>query len=504
MINVFAEDDGLVEAVGLFEIFGDAAGYGAGAFVDDEELVHVAVDEVLLGQLVAVAVDFALGGGVAFFVLFKADANDLVGSEEAVLNALFEGVGVDGFAEVVDVGGVGGFFGGGGEADLDGAAEIFENFAPGGIGAGAATVAFVDDDEVEEVGRELFVDVAFFFGAGDALVKRQVDFVGFFDGAAVDFDHGVAEVAEVVVFGLVDENVTVGQEEDTFGAAAAPESPHDLEGGVGFAGAGGHDEEDAVLSFGDGFDGAVDGDALVVAGHSAAALEEVVLLDDGLGGGVEVLGGDVALPEFVRRWEGVEGQFALGGRDGARAIVLKEAVTVGAVGEEGVKGFGVFQGLLDAGVEGVVVVLCFDDGDGQVGLVGVEKDVVGEHGFAAHGEFVADADGAVGEVVFFADLVELPPGFFKGFGDVAGSDFGFAEVLFAGHGCALFCWCRGDGLDHEKRRTSHDGLWACGVCGCAWVVLQLFYVPGPQPGMLKALTGQGRRFFYWWAMRSWV
>ncbi len=59
-----------------------------------------------------------------------------------------------------------------------------------------------------------------------------------------------------------------------------PQAPDDLEGGVGLAGAGGHDEQDAVLPLGDGFDGLVDGDALVVARLLAAAVLEVVLEDD--------------------------------------------------------------------------------------------------------------------------------------------------------------------------------------------------------------------------------
>ena len=39
----------------------------------------------------------------------------------------------------------------GGEADLGGGGEVFENLAPGGILGRAAAVALVDDDEVEEV-----------------------------------------------------------------------------------------------------------------------------------------------------------------------------------------------------------------------------------------------------------------------------------------------------------------------------------------------------------------
>jgi hypothetical protein len=59
----------------------------------------------------------------------------------------------------VDVGDVLRFLGRGGQADLGGAGEVVEDLAPGGVFGGAAAMAFVDDDQVEEVGRELLVDV---------------------------------------------------------------------------------------------------------------------------------------------------------------------------------------------------------------------------------------------------------------------------------------------------------------------------------------------------------
>ena len=51
-----------------------------------------------------------------------------------------------------------------------------------------------------------------------------------------------------------------------------PQTPDDLEGGVGLAGAGGHDQQQALLAFGDGFDDPVDGFDLVVAGLLAGAV----------------------------------------------------------------------------------------------------------------------------------------------------------------------------------------------------------------------------------------
>ena len=121
----------------------------------------------------AVLVGLALLGAPAVEVFVEADADDFVGREEAVVDALLERVGVDRVAEVVDVGDVFGFLGRGGQADLRGGREVVEHLAPGGVVGGAAAVALVDDDQVEEVGRELLVDVLLFLGAGDGLVERR-------------------------------------------------------------------------------------------------------------------------------------------------------------------------------------------------------------------------------------------------------------------------------------------------------------------------------------------
>jgi hypothetical protein len=74
---------------------------------------------------------------------------------------------------------------------------------PGGVFRRAAAMAFVDDDQIEEIGRELLVDVLLFLGAGDRLVERQVDFVGLVDLAVADLGHRLPEGLEVVGLGLV-------------------------------------------------------------------------------------------------------------------------------------------------------------------------------------------------------------------------------------------------------------------------------------------------------------
>ena len=96
------------------------------------------------------------------------------------------------------------------------------------------------DDQIEEVGGELFVDVLFFLGPGDRLVQAEVDFVRLVDRAVGDLGHRLTERLEVVGLGLVGEDIAIDEEEDAFLGTGFPETPDDLKGSVGFAGASGH------------------------------------------------------------------------------------------------------------------------------------------------------------------------------------------------------------------------------------------------------------------------
>ena len=101
---VDAEHDGLLEAVAaLLQEVRDLLGDQLRAVVDDERPVEVllVVDAVL--DLVALAVELAGLGPVALDVAVDVDLDDLVGREEAVVDALLQRVGVDRLAEVVDV-----------------------------------------------------------------------------------------------------------------------------------------------------------------------------------------------------------------------------------------------------------------------------------------------------------------------------------------------------------------------------------------------------------------
>jgi hypothetical protein len=152
---------------------------------------------------------------------------------------------IDRRAEVVDVGDVLGFLGRGGQADLGGAVEVVQDLAPGRVFGGAAAVALVDDDQVEEVGRELAEELLPLFRAGDRLVQAQIDLVrrcrcgdacrwrqvrstvlpsarSMVLALVLSLAMAGAKGSEVVDHRLVDQHVAVGQEQDALLADPSP------------------------------------------------------------------------------------------------------------------------------------------------------------------------------------------------------------------------------------------------------------------------------------------
>ena len=198
-------------------------------------------------------------------------------------------------------------------------------------------VAFVDHDQVEEAARELAVDFLIVLRPGHCLVEAEIDLVGGIDtvGTAVALDglgtrgqlgHRAAEGAEVVHHRLVDQDVAVRKEQDAFPVSRLPQPPDDLEGGVSLARAGGHDEQDAILSFGDGLDRGVDRVDLVVARGLVTAALVIVLKDNLLGFRGQALPGAIARPQFRGRRKRVESEIRLSRRARAGAVVEHEAV----------------------------------------------------------------------------------------------------------------------------------------------------------------------------------
>ena len=298
MLLIDAKDDRLLKAIAaLLQESRDLPRYQCRPPVDDQRTVEVldVVDAIL--NLLAVAVELALLRTVALDIAVDMDPDHLVGSEEAVADALLQGVGEDRLSEVGDVGDVLRLLRRGGEADLGCGGEVLEDLAPRRIVGGTAPVAFVDHDQIEKRRRELPVGLLVFLRTGDRLIEAEIDLVGGID-IARELGHRPAEGAEIVRHRLIDEHVAVGEEQDALLASRLPQPPDDLEGGVRLARARGHDEQDAVLPLGDGLDRRVDGVSLVVARRLAAAVIEIVLKDDLLGFRRQALPGPIAPPQI--------------------------------------------------------------------------------------------------------------------------------------------------------------------------------------------------------------
>ncbi len=209
-----AEDDRLGEAVGLLEEAGQVAGDRLGAGAQGDDPLEVLGVVLLVGDGLTEAVELTPGGAPAGGVVGGDDAVDAVGGEEAVFDPLAQAVLVDRVAEVAVGGAVVGALRRGGHAELVSQLEVVEDFAPVALVFGAAAVAFVDDDQVEEVGRVLAVEAGAALVAGEGLVGGEVEFAPVVDHAPLDLPARVAEGGEGLVFRVVHENVAVGEVED--------------------------------------------------------------------------------------------------------------------------------------------------------------------------------------------------------------------------------------------------------------------------------------------------
>ena len=164
-------------------------------------------------------------------------------------------------------------------------------------------MALVNDNQIKEVRGELLVYVLLFFGPCDCLIQRQIDFIGLVYCPIMNLRHLVAKRGEVLLFGLVNKDVSIGKEKDAFLLFGFPQTPDDLECRVGFARSRRHNQKNLVLPLGNGFDGSVDGYGLVIAGSTTTAIIIVILGDNFCGSVGKTLHGFELLPKHIRGWE---------------------------------------------------------------------------------------------------------------------------------------------------------------------------------------------------------
>ena len=159
----------------------------------------------------------------------------------------------------------------------------------------------------------------------------------------------MAKGLEVVVFGLVDQNITVGQKENAFLLPGLPQAPDDLEGGVGFAGAGCHNQQDAILPAGDGLNGAVNGVHLIIAWAATGAVIVIGGFHALLRFALQPFPLAVAPPEFAGAGELLHAQSGFNLATSAAAVMEQKAAAVAGEYEGYVQRFCVAERLLHAG-----------------------------------------------------------------------------------------------------------------------------------------------------------
>ncbi len=212
MIDVFTEDDRLGEGIGCLEQLHDPPGYQFRALVEDEDAVHVLLVEGAVFDLLPEVVPHPRRRCPSVDVFVDIDTDHFIGGEEAVLDALLQTVGVNGLAEVVDIGDVLRFLGRRRHAELNGAGKIIEDLPPGGIIGGAAPVALVDDDHVEEIRGDVPEYLVCLVLSRNRLIESQVDFIGRVDLPVLHLGHHRSERLEVVDQGLIRQDVAIDQE----------------------------------------------------------------------------------------------------------------------------------------------------------------------------------------------------------------------------------------------------------------------------------------------------
>ena len=283
-----AEDDGLFVWVDFVQQLLDAV-------LVTLPHVDVAVVEVLLGigLVLLNLAHHAVVGVIGVGIDITRSKPHAVGRQEAVFNALLQGVTIHGLAKVVVGVGVDLAAWRRSHTQLHGGIKPVHQFAPLALVVGAATMALVDDDEVKEVPGPLHVvrGLAALGTAHDGLENREIQVAGGGQLAAQgartaggaepvggDALHRVLVKLLKVVLGLVGQDVAVGDKQDAgllVRSTGVPvgliEFPADLEGRVGLSRSRGHGEQDALMVIGDGIQHSVDSDFLIVAGLTAAA-----------------------------------------------------------------------------------------------------------------------------------------------------------------------------------------------------------------------------------------
>ena len=362
-----AEHNRLGHTIGAFQVACDFGSYLLNAVFDDNVIVVVAVGINPIRDLIAVDVPLSLSGTPAIANV-RHDIDHLEGRKKSILNAFLQAVCIDRLPEIVQIGNILGFLGGGRHTDLGGRLEIFQNPAPAAFLFSRASVTLIHNDQIKEIRLKQFTKMLLIVIPYKLLIQREIHLVGgngtWIILCHIDFVNRLFQWSKVLHDGLIHQNIAICQIEHLSLHSTFQQAVDDLKCGIGFSSTGGHDQQQSLLAAGDGIYCAVDGDPLVIPGRIGILAGIVRLVDRNFLGARQTGFFFIACNEFRFCGEFIQTKLPLCPR---KKIVLGKPVSVGAERKRQIQHFGILHRLLKAMRNTVVVVFRLNHRNGVVG-----------------------------------------------------------------------------------------------------------------------------------------
>ena len=270
-------------------------------------------------------------------------------------------------------------------------------------------MTLVHDDQVEEIRRKQLTEVFLVIVSHQLLVQGKIHLIGC-DGVFlvlfhIDLVDGLLQRGKVLFDGLVHQHIAVCQVKDLVYRFALQKPVDDLECGVGFAGSGGHHQQQPFLSPGDGVNSPVDGDPLVVTWRVGSLAGKIGLCHGRLLSGRQAGFPLIAVGQFGLRGEFIHSKLPLGPGE---EIVLGKAVPIGTESKGQIQHFGIVHRLLQPRRYLVMVIFCFHHCNGIV-CTEVEQ-VIHPLARLPHRKVALQVDLAIGNLGLHGDLLAFPFG----------------------------------------------------------------------------------------------
>ena len=276
MIFVGAKYDCLLHPVSLLEIFGYLLGNLVCAVFNDDIVIEIAVGVDAVFDDIAEFIPLSETGSPPFRDV-GLHIDDLERSKKTVIDSFPQTVCIDRFSEIVYVRYVLCLLGCRRHSDLCSRRKIFENPAPVAVFLRRAAVTFIDDNKIEEISGEKFREafyrlrVSFIiavFIACKLLIKRKINFMRS-DGnriilGEIDFVNCLFKRSEILLYGLIDEYIAVGEIQHLALKSAFKQTIDNLKRRIGFPRTRRHNKKKPVLPSGYSLNRTVDGVSLII------------------------------------------------------------------------------------------------------------------------------------------------------------------------------------------------------------------------------------------------